>query len=266
MARLHQAAADIYGLERLSASDSPVHRLHPMPKLIVTVAYIVAVVSFHSSDISGLTQFLLYPAVLMPLSGTPCGMLAKRLLIALPFPLFGGMSNVFFSTGTAFYLGNIAVSHGAVSFASIMLKTLLSVLAVLLLIAATPLAEICRQLERLRLPRALCLQLVMTYRYLSVLLSEAAGMNRAYNLRAPGQKGIRMRDMGSFLGQLILKSFDRAERVAAAMECRGFSGGYSRKDGRRLRASDWAYLLFVLGAIALLRLYNVSLFFGRLVG
>lgn len=36
-----------------------------------------------------------------------------------------------------------------------------------------------------------------------------------------------MKDMGIFVGQLLLKSFDRAESIYVAMKCRGYDGNLS---------------------------------------
>ncbi|MDR1979792.1 MAG: cobalt ECF transporter T component CbiQ [Synergistaceae bacterium] len=253
-------------LERLALGDSAIHRLHPMAKLLATIAYVVVVLSFPSRNVSGMVPFLLYPAVLMPLSGTPYRPLAGRLLFALPFSLVGGLSNLVLMRGTAFTVGGFSVSYGMASFASIMLKTLLSVFAVLLLIATTSFAEIVRQLTRMGMPNILCLQLVMTYRYLSVLLAEASSMFTAYVLRAPEQKGVKMKDMGSFLGQLILRSFDRAGRVHQAMRCRGFQGIYHGKARAGLTWSDYAYIGVFAAGLLILRWFNLSLFLGGLVG
>jgi cobalt/nickel transport system permease protein len=105
----------------------------------------------------------------------------------------------------------------------------------------------------------------MTYRYLSTLLAEATSMFTAYSLRSPGQCGVKIKDIGSFLGQLILRSFDHAENVYQAMECRGFQGVYYRKMRGAFRASDFLYIVVLLSIILILRLSNLILFFGRLV-
>ena len=266
MSRLYNAATGIDRLEQLAMNDSPVHRLHPMAKLKTTVLYIVIVVSFAPENISGLMPFLFYPVIMMSLSGTPYRPLMHRLIFALPFPLMGGISNLFLAQGVAFYIGSFVVSRGMVSFVSIMLKTLLCVLAVLILIATTSIVEISYQLTALHVPKILCLQLIMTYRYLSVLISEAMSMSTAYSLRAPNQKGINLKDMGSFIGQLILRSFDRAERVYQAMKCRGFDGvSYGRKRGS-FCLSDGIYTMLMVLSMVFLRFFNLSLFFGRLAG
>ncbi|MDR2484559.1 MAG: cobalt ECF transporter T component CbiQ [Treponema sp.] len=262
---LYQGAAGIDSLERLAMGDSPVHRLHPRAKLLATVAYIGVVISFPSYNVSGLVPFLLYPAAAMPLSGTPYKPLLIRLLAALPFSLMGGFSSLLLIRETAFSLGTFSVTWGMVSFGSIMLKTLLTVLAVLILIATTSFIEIGYQLTAIGLPKIMSLQLVMTYRYISVILGEAASMFTAYILRAPNQKGIKMKDMSSFLGQLILRSFDRAERVYQAMKCRGFQGTYQGKGRRKFRPADYGYALGLLAAALGLRFFNLSVFLGRLL-
>ncbi|MDR2394259.1 MAG: cobalt ECF transporter T component CbiQ [Treponema sp.] len=263
---LYKAAGGIDTLERLALGTSPIHRLHPRAKLLTTFGYVVTVISFPSHQVSGLVPFLLYPAVLMSLSGTPYKPLLGRLLAALPFALMGGVSNLFLLSETALYLGPWAVSTGMVSLVSILLKTLLTVLGVLLLIATTPFFEISRQLTQLGMPKILNLQLLMTYRYISVLLTEAATMVTAYSLRAPAQKGIKMQDMGCFLGQLILRSFDRAERVYHAMQCRGFDGMYRGGGQQGFRVSDYGYTLGLGIALGVFRFFNFSVFLGRLIG
>ncbi|MDR3335074.1 MAG: cobalt ECF transporter T component CbiQ [Treponema sp.] len=262
---LGSALTGIDHLERLALGTSPVHRLHPRAKLLTTIAYIITVISFPSWNVSGLVPFLFYPAILMSLSGTPYKPLLTRLLGALPFSLMGGLSNLVLLRGTAFSLGFLTVSLGMVSFVSIMLKTLLTVFAVLILIATTSFIEISRQLSALGMPKILSLQLVMTYRYLSVLIGEAVSMFTAYILRSGGQKGIRMQDMGSFLGQLILRSFDRAERVYQAMKCRGFEGAYRGRASAGFSASDYGYTLALIALMIFFRFFNLSVFAGNLL-
>jgi cobalt/nickel transport system permease protein len=263
---LYHGASDVDHLERLAMGASPVHRLHPGVKIFTALVYIGTLISFPPDNISALGAFVFYPAVLMPLSGTPWRSLLIRLRAALPFPFFGGISGLFILRDTAFYLGNFPVTFGALSFISIMLKTVLSVFAVLILAATTSFVDLSRQLAVMGMPKILNLQLIMTYRYVSTLIHEAASMFTAYMLRAPNQKGIKMKDMGSFLGRLLLRGFDRAERVYQAMKCRGFQGAYQAAPVHRLRPSDWIYAVVVTGGIIGLRFFNLSLFFGGLAG
>ncbi len=266
MIDLYNAMLSIDRLEQQAMNDSVIHRLHPMAKLITTIVYIVIVISFPSQNVSGLVPLIFYPVILMSLSDTPYRPLLARLVIALPFSLAGGISNLFFVRDTMFYIGSFAVSYGMVSFISIILKTLFTVMAVLLLIATTSFVEISNQLVKLHVPKILCLQFVMMYRYLSVLLDEAVSMFTAYTLRAPNEKEIKMKDMSSFLGQLILRSFDHSDNIYKAMKCRGFDGAYYSKTQNKFSLYDYIYTIAISLIILFLRLFNLSLFLGNLIG
>jgi cobalt/nickel transport system permease protein len=266
MSRFHSAAAGIDHLDRLSRAASPVHRLNASVKAAGTAVFLVLTISFPSRDVSGLASFVLYPALMLTLSGTPLRPLLPRLAVALPFAAAGGIGNLLVMRETAFRIGGLAVSTGAVSCVSILLKTLLCVSAVLVLIAATPFTEICALLTGTPAIGVIGLQLVLTYRYIAVLLDEAGSMRTAYLLRAPAESAVRMRDMGSFLGQLLLRSVDRAERVYRAMKCRGFTGVYRTGASRPLAAADIAFLAAVPCALVCLRFFNLSLFIGLFIG
>jgi len=59
-------------------------------------------------------------------------------------------------------------------------------------------------------------------------------------LRSPlqNENGIHIKDWGAFAGQLVLRTFDRAQRVYQAMCVRGFTGEYNT--GERIYSSQWS--------------------------
>jgi cobalt/nickel transport system permease protein len=265
-----QKAAGIDRLEIFARRDSPVHRLHPGAKIAAAFAYSIAVLSFPSTGagvslgLSGTAVYVLYPAVLMSLSLTPWSLLWPRLLAALPFALFGALSNLALNRAPFFSVGAFTVTAGMLSFCSIMIKAFLAVLAVLLLIATTPFPAIIRELVRVGLPKFLGLQLSVTYRYMTALITDASSMTTAYMLRAPGGKGVKMKDMGSFLGQLLFRSFGRAERVYQAMKSRGFDGSFKTGAPRPFGLSSLLFVIVVIAAAIVFRFFNASLFLSRL--
>jgi cobalt/nickel transport system permease protein len=212
----------LYALEELAGGDTVIHRLHPTAKLLATAAFIVAVMSFGRYEFLRLAPYVFYPVLLMALSGTPTLLLAKRVLFALPFCLFAGVTNLLLDRAAAFTLGGVTVSYGALSLTTILLRTYLCVMAVLVLVAVTPLSEVTHSMRHLRVPGIFVTMFEMTYRYLGVLFEEAYSMHTAYALRSGGVKGIALKDMGSFVGQLLLRSIDRADRVYSAMKLRGY--------------------------------------------
>jgi cobalt/nickel transport system permease protein len=250
-------------LEEYAMKDSPLSRIHPGAKLLAAAVYLVCVVSFPTTDLSGLMPYLFYPAVLLPLADIPLKAAALRLIPALPFALMGGISCVLVMREPAFVFGDLMISRGALAFASIMLKTILCVGAAFILAGSTPFHVLCAGLRRLHVPSLFCLQLALCYRYIAVLLEEAQAMYTAYILRSPGKKAA-MKDMGPLLGTLLLRSLDRADRVYSAMRCRGFNGTFFA-ERKPLLAADVFYCAVVCAAALFFRFFNVSRFIGTVI-
>ena len=252
-ARVHELRA----LESLAAGQTVIHRLHPLAKLLSAFAYIVIIVSFRRYDFVRLAPYLFYPFIMMALAELPYKLLLTRVLIALPFCLFAGISNVVFDTGAAFTIRGAAISFGVLSLATILLKMYLCVMAALLLVATTPFTELSAQLRRIHVPMIFVMVFEMTFRYIGVLLEEVRSMSTAYKLRSGGKRALDMRHMGSFVGQLILRGFDRAERIHAAMRCRGYSLNHVPRSRRRFQASDALALTAVCLPSLLLRIFTI---------
>lgn len=263
MSNLYQAVAGIGRLEQLAYKKTALHSAHPAVKLILTIIYVALTASFPRYSVSGLLPLGLYPVVCMSIADIPWRMLFSRVGLALPFALLGGISNLIFDRAVWMQLGGLTLTFGMLSFASILIKTLLCVSAVLLLAATTPMAEISYVLLRWRVPPIFVLQMTMTYRYLMVLLEETRELYTAYMLRSSQEKGIRIEHMGTFLGQLLLRSIKRGRRIYEAMKCRGFCGTFALKPKRNVTGGELAVLIAVAAGLLLMRIVNVSLFWGR---
>ena len=148
---------------------------------------------------------------------------------------------------------------------TLMMKGIFSLMASFLLIATTPIDALCAALRKLHVPGIMTTLLLLTYRYIGVMMEEVAVMSQAYSLRAPGQKGIHISAWGSFLGQLLLRSMDRAEELYSSMQLRGFSGDFLYAVYKPLRLKDLLFLLASLGAFALFRFVDITSFIGQLV-
>lgn len=252
-ARVHE----LRSLETLAAGRTAIHRLHPLSKLLSALVFIIIVASFGRYDFVRLVPYLFYPFIMMALSESPYKLMLTRLLIALPFCLFAGISNAVFDRGAAFVIGGITVSYGVVSLAAILLKMYLCVMTALLLVATTPFTELTAQLRRIRVPSFFVMIFETTYRYIGVLLEEVRSMQLAYKLRSGESKRLDMKHMGSFLGQLLLRGFDRAERVHAAMSCRGYDLRHIPPARKKMTKSDILALAAVCIPTITLRLITL---------
>jgi cobalt/nickel transport system permease protein len=159
-------------MENLATGQTAIHRLHPLAKLLSALVFIFFVASFGRYDFAHLAPYLFYPFIMMALAELPYRLLLPRVLIALPFCLFAGISNVIFDKAAAFSVGGVTVSLGVLSLATILLKMYLCVMAALLLVATTPFTELTAQLRRLHAPMVFVMVFEMTFRYIGVLLEE----------------------------------------------------------------------------------------------
>lgn len=265
MNRMDRALIELGEMDELAAGNSRVHRLHPLAKLLTTVAYIAVVVSFHKYALAALVPLALYPVALFQLCGIPVRACLRKLRVALPLVLAVGLLNPLFDKTPALILGNLTVTGGALSMLALMLKGACCLTASFLLMATTPVDSLCAALRKLRVPPMLVTLLLLTYRYVGVMTREVAVMTDAYRLRAPGQRGVHVSAWGSFLGQLLLRSMDRAEALYASMRLRGFSGSFFYADVRPFGAGDALWLVGWAAAFALLRWVNVAQLVGGLV-
>jgi cobalt/nickel transport system permease protein len=270
---MYKKAEELYTMEQLSAGNSIIHRLHPAVKIIAAVMFIITAVSFDRYALRPLLPFLFYPSILIALGELPPVLLLRRAALALPFCLFTGISNCIFERDIAFYLGSLGISFGFISLCTLLLRALLCTTAVLILIAATPWQQLSAQLRRFHVPGIFMTVLEMCYRYIAVLLSEANSMFTAYRLRSCRMKGIALVHAGSFVGSLFLRSADRAERVYAAMKCRGYGQEFSPESPqalytgncRPLRPADVLFLVLIFSGCILFRFLDIPVVLGLFI-
>lgn len=249
---------EIYSLEELSSNPTCIQKLHPFVKFFSALVVIITTISFHRYDLTGLIPMILYPAFLMSLGEIPFSLLIKRSAIALPFCIFAGISNLFFDKSIAFFFFSMPISFGALSFITLIFKTILCVTVVLILVATTPFYELTATLRAFHVPEIFVTMFEITYRYIGTLVEEASSQSCAYHLRSPKQKGIQMQHMGSFVGGLLLRSFDRAGRVYSAMKCRGYALKTLAYQKRRITYNDILFLFIILSSCILFRIFHVQ--------
>lgn len=241
MSKLDHALYEIHHMDTVAERDQWVNHIHPLVKLVVTVCFIMVTVSFSKYDLTDLLRMGLYPIAVFILGEISFRDALKRLRIVLPMVCLVGFLNPFFDR-QPMELGGLTIIAGILSMLTLMLKGVYSVLASYLLIASTSIEKICYALRLLHVPSVIVTQILLTYRYISLLLAEANRMVQAYALRAPRQKGVHIRVWGPLAGQLLLKSMDRAEEVYESMTLRGYRGEFYYSQKQPCRRKDYAYL------------------------
>lgn len=187
---------------------------------------------------------------------------ARAAFIAVPFML-AAVPLIFTRTGES--LGTVALGplvltiggEGLREFATIALKSWVSVQAALLLAFTTPFHDLVEGLRRLRLPRIMVAIMSFMYRYLGVLTDEATRMLRARASRsadpgtgrAGGTLAWRAAGTGHLVGSLFLRAYERSERVHAAMLARGFEGDIRHLEGPRPSGLALAAFIALVAAL-----------------
>ena len=171
---------------------------------------------------------------------------ASPFLIVLPFTL----------EGPGWELELIAISErGLVSGLAVFCRCLAIGCFALVLVGTAPLHHTFTAASRLKLPGVLVLLALLAYRYAFLLNDELRRLRVALWVRGFRTRVSRhsYRTLGHVVGAVLVRGSDRAERVAAAMRCRGFDGRFHTLAEFRTRPRDVVFfLLAALLAAALI--------------
>ena len=147
---------------------------------------------------------------LWPVARMPLGYTLRRLAVV-----------EFFILGIAVF--SLVSAAARPVFLSALVKSNLCVLTLLLLTWTTSFQEILAELRRLRFPALMLTTLALMYRYLPVLQEESRRMQRARASRTFGRRRrLAWQNLAAIIGQLFIRSVDRAERIYLAMCARSW--------------------------------------------
>lgn len=264
MSRINNSLREIHTIDDLAQRDQWVNGIHPLVKLCLTVIYMMITVSFGKYELTGLLGMLVYPLILFELCELSIKEALYKLKAVLPFLCLVGLANPFFDREPVGSLGAFTVTSGMLSMCTLLIKGIFTVLSSYLLIATTTIEEICYALRLLHLPKLFVTQVLLTYRYLFVLLAETDTIVQAYTLRAPGQKGVHFRVWGSLAGQLLLRSMRRADELYQSMCLRGYDGEFYYASHRKAALHDVLYLSVWLTVMTAFRCFPVLELIGNL--
>ena len=265
MDHLSHAQTGLREMDEMAMGTSGIHKLHPLCKLIVTITYIFVVVSFHKYDFSGLIVMALVPVLLFQAAEIPVHVCFYKLRMVLPLVCAVGLANPFLDQVPVLQIGGWIITGGVISMLTLMMKGCLTLMASFLFVATTPIDRLCAALRKLHVPKVLTTLLLLTYRYVGVMIEEASLMMQAYSLRAPGQKGVHISAWGSFLGQLLLRSTDRAQELYNSMILRGFYGEFYYTDIPECNVRSMLFVIAGVGFCLMARLWNIAELIGRLI-
>ncbi|MDE6021959.1 MAG: energy-coupling factor transporter transmembrane protein EcfT [Muribaculaceae bacterium] len=239
--------------------DTPSHieDIDARALLGVTVVYLVTLLSVPLQRTDIIIWFAVYPIISAPLAHVAYERLFRSSLFVIPLLIFIGIFNPIYDRTIELSVFGIDVSAGWLSFISIVVRGLLATQALLLLIRVSGFNDMCEAMRRIGCPGEIVTQLLMVYRYLSVLLQEALTMQRARLARSYGSSSFKVSMWGAFIGQLLLRTIERSRRVNMAMKARGFNGSLSASPMSRWDTADTVYCMIWIPVFFILRFADI---------
>jgi cobalt/nickel transport system permease protein len=129
----------------------------------------------------------------------------------------------------------------------------LTLLASVMLVTA-PVERSAQAAQALGMPGLLVHLITLTYRYVFLLAEEFDRLRLAIRLRGFRNRadGHSYATVAAATGTLLVRGAERAERVAAAMRCRGFEGRFPRGDEGHTGPAEVLTLLLAIAVVAVL--------------
>lgn len=246
--------------------NSPLHRLDPRIKIILTILYIVC--SFICENIVSYGLLLLSSIVLILLGRIPFKIVLKGLRAVLFVLAFTAILNIFWTSGDILlfewkfikiYLEGIF----AALFIMIRISALIIGTSMLMTYTTTPIAltnaieDLLSPLKKIHVPvHSFAMMMTIALRFIPTLTEETDRIMTAQKARgadfSSGGLIARAKALIPVLIPLFVSAFNRAGDLATAMECRCYNGGEgrTRMTVRKIRFCDVVplFLIVIFGA------------------
>ncbi len=236
--------------EPLPCPNSLLRRLDPRWKLAGLLLATVLVAAIRTPGPAGVA--LLGALALAALARLPWPWYLRRVLAVGVFVALFTLPLPFLLSGPTWSVGPVTLSETGLRMACLVATKALTVLTLMLvLLTSAPLDDTLKAAHALRVPGLFIQLAVLTYRYCFVLFDELGRLRVALRVRGYRNRASRhsYRTVGHVAGALLVRGYERAERVGHAMRCRGFTGRFHSLACFRTGPADVAAFVF-LGASA----------------
>jgi len=231
-----------------------IHRLDPRLRVVMVCAFALLVLLCERPE--ALAAALSISLILTVIARVTAARIFRRLIELNLFMLILAAFLPLTTPGAAvFQVGPLGWSEeGLVKAALIALRANIIMIALGALLATMEPAHLGFALDRLGCPAKFTHVLLFMVRYIEVFHQEYHRLSHAMLLRgfSPGFDRHTFRSFGYLIGQLVVRSLDRSERVFEAMKCRGFRGRFYVLAPFRMRARDLKFAILFAGCIVLL--------------
>lgn len=253
--------------------NSPVHRLDPRTKLVLLIAYIVAL--FTATNWLSYAVVFAFLVLSIVVSTIPLKSILRGMKPLVMILVFTGVLNIFFTTGEKIIVKFWIITvywEGVVRAFFMMARILMLICGTFLLTYTTSpisltdgLESLLSPLKRLRLPvHELSMMMCIALRFIPTLIEETDKIMSAQKARGAdfesGKLMQRVKALVPILVPLFISAFRRADELATAMECRCYQGGDGRTKMKLLRYKRGDFYGFLLGITLLACIFALRSF------
>ncbi|MDL1970481.1 MAG: cobalt ECF transporter T component CbiQ [Candidatus Desulfofervidaceae bacterium] len=214
--------------EPFANGNSFIHNLDP--RIRILFAFFFAIIVATTWHLSALLWAFFFVVVVFVLTKLNMRDILKRILVVNTFIVLLVIILPFSYPGQVIYaLGPLTLTKQGFFYALyIFLKSNLILTCVILLLSTTSIFSLAHALHHLHVPSKLVQLIFFTFRYIHVIYRQYQKLMRAAKLRCftPKTNIYTYKTYAYLVASLLIKSYDRSERVYKAMVCRGFQGTF----------------------------------------
>jgi len=236
-------------IDRYASLDSPMHRFDPRAKIIAFLFLICSLVLLPSLKLAfiGLLISLLFliasklPFRFVFMHFKLISLFIIPFLVIMPLTVKG--DEIF-----RFY--GIKITYEGLEYGILVaVRAFSAAILIFPMIATTKFETTIKALDSLKVPNLLVQMLTFTYRYIFVFVNEfqrvwRAMQSRGFELRRKNMHAIR--SIGNAMGMILVRSYERSERVYNAMRSAGYSGNQKILVKFEMHARDYILAISII--------------------
>jgi cobalt/nickel transport system permease protein len=234
--------------------DSWVHQLDPRLKIVV--AFLTAFIIALTNNLVTLAYFLFLAIILIFNSKIEIKFLLKRLLMINFFIIIIWIFIPFTFPGEVLVsFGKFSLTIEGVYYAlKITLRSNAIMLLIISLLTTTTMSNLIHALYRLKVAEKLIYLFFFVYRYLHIIKKEYNSLNEAMLMRAFKAKTNlhTYKSYAYLIAMLLIKSYERSQKVYEAMICRGFKGKFIFFDDFKIKKVDILFTIALIISLSLI--------------
>lgn len=213
-------------IDRYSGIDSPVSRWDPRFKIFALGILIISIALLKTIPMAVIA--LVIAVMIIGMSALPLHFISHGLSFILVFlvPFFFIMP-FSYPGEAAFRVLGLPFAWEGLRYATLIFTKALAIVLVSFSIFGSSRFDVSMiALQKLKCPKIIVQMLLFTYRYTYVFLEEMHRMHTSMHSRGfvAGTNAQTLRIYGNFIGTLLVRSFERTDRVYKAMLSKGYQG------------------------------------------